>query len=240
MISKRLITSYGVGSWHPDGLLRMKKTLEKYSGFDIKLWSDDYLPGSPTHQDNPYAFKTWTLKWAKEAGYKTVLWLDAAVWANKDPVSVFEHVEKNGYLLLKNGDWNQGVWSTERQLEYYKQTREQAFQIQHPMACMFGISFDHEIGNEIFNRYLQAAIDGVFIGPWWNHEHEVSDDERVLGSRHDQTCLGYIAYDLNLSYDDNIVAYVKPYTNGKLSLVGDLDISDFVFHSQGGGSWPPV
>lgn len=239
-MQSKLITSCGVGGWHPKGLLRMKSSLLKYKGFDIKFWSDSFPPGSPTHQENPYAFKAWTMKWARDNGYKTVLWLDAAVWANKDPSPVFEHVERNGYLLLKNGDWNQGNWSTDKQLEYYNIDREIAFGIQHPMACMFGLSFDHDIGNEILDRYLKASQDGIFIGPWWNKEKEVSDDERVIGSRHDQTCLGYIAYDLKLSYDDDIVAYVKPYTNGKLSLIGDRDISDIIFHSQGGGEWPPT
>ena len=239
-MTNRIITSCGVGSWHPNGLVRMKNSFAKYSGFDIKLWNNEYPPESPTHQENPYAFKAYTLNWCRNNGYNVALWLDAAIWANKDPCSIFEHIEKQGYILLKNGDWNQGQWSTDTQLKYYNRTREEAFNIQHPMASMFGLSFTHPVGIQIFDRYFKAAKDGIFIGPWWNKNKEVSDDERVVGSRHDQTCLGYIANDLGLLFNDDIVAYVKPYSEGKLRLHDDKDISDIIFHSQGGGSWPPV
>jgi hypothetical protein len=239
MNKDRLIVSCGVRGWYPKGLSRMKTTLSEYEGFSIQMWSNEFPPGSPTHKQNPYAFKAWSLKWAKDNGYKNVLWLDAAVWANKDPSPIFEEIEKNGYLLLENG-WNQGNWSSQKQLDYYGKTREEAFKMPHPMACIFGVSFNHDIGNEVFERYFKAANDGIFIGPWKNLNGKLSNDKRVLGTRHDQTCLGFIANELNLEFKSGIVAYVKPNTDGKESIGGEKNIENYIFHSQGGGKWPPA
>jgi hypothetical protein len=70
----------------------------------------------------------------------------------------------------------------------------------HAMACIIGISFRSEVCNNIYIEYLKAAKDGMFKGSWSNENQEVSTDNRVLGSRHDQTCLGFIANKLSLNY----------------------------------------
>jgi hypothetical protein len=220
-MANNVIVSCGVGGWYPRGLDRLGSTLQKFSGFDVKLFKN-YPEHCPDHHIQPYAFKAYTMQWAANQGYENALWLDAAVMANKDPNVLFDIINEKGYLILLNG-WNQANWSTDAQLAYFGYTRDEAEKMPHPMACVFGISFKHDIGKEFLKLYKQAADDGIFKGSWTNTYGEVSKDMRVLGSRHDQTCIGFIAQKLKLEYTTNIVAYR-----------GDLDQSSgFVFHSQG-------
>ena len=214
-----VILSCGVGSWYPNGVVRLQNTLSKYQDFDFHGWKGAFPPGSPTHNEVPYAFKAYGLKWAREQGYKRALWLDSSVYVHSDPSPVLKIIENGGYFLLLNG-WNQAAWSTDAQLEYYGYTRDEAEKMQHPVGGLIGINFEHEKGKALFDMFIKAAEDKMFVGPWWNKNHEVSTDQRVLGSRHDQTCLGFITQKLELpllsgNYIDytakeDAIFYVRP------------------------------
>ncbi len=206
-MSRRVVLTVATDKYCPFSN-RMGRVLSRYSGFDFKAWNNALPPGSPGHKAHPYAFKAHAFKWAKEQGYDSALWLDSAVWPSKDPTPVFDEIENTGYWVCLNG-WSQAVWSTDEQLKYFGVTREEAFSMQHAMACIIGFSFNSSIGNTAFELYLKAAKDGMFRGPWSNVNNEVSRDSRVLGSRHDQTCLGFIANKLSLKYMTNCVEYAN-------------------------------
>lgn len=208
-MNKRVVLTFANSSLYIHCARRMKGVLSRYSGYDVKHWINTLPPGSPTHKEQPYAFKAYAFKWARDNGYTSALWLDSAVWPSDDVSTVFEEIEKEGHWICLNGGWSQGVWSTDEQLDYFNVTREQAFNMQHPMACVIGFSFDHEVGGKAFDMYLKAAQDGMFNGPWKNINSEVSTDERVLGSRHDQTCLGFIVNKLGIKYRGEVVEYAN-------------------------------
>lgn len=204
---ENIILSCGVGYWYPNGVNRLKNIVAQYKGIDFKGWTEDFPPGSPSHKEVPYAFKTWALNWAKESGYKKALWLDSSIYPGKDPNQIFDIINTRGYFLSMNG-WNQANWSTNEQLKYYGVTRDEAENMSHPVGGIVGINFEHKTGIQLFEHYLQAAIDKMFIGPWTNNNKEVSKDQRVLGSRHDQTCLGFISNKLNLElFVGNYLSY---------------------------------
>lgn len=192
-----VILSFGAGSWYPQGVTRLQSLLGKYQGFDFHGWKGSYPPGSPPHKEVPYGFKAYGLKWAQQQGYKRALWLDSSVYPHKDPTPVLNLIRDRGYFLLLNG-WNQAAWSTDAQLKYYGYTRDEAEKMPHPVGGLIGVNFQHETGKALFDMYFKAAQDKMFVGPWWNKNHEVSKDPRVLGSRHDQACLGFIAQKLDL------------------------------------------
>jgi len=206
-MSDNVILTFGMGGWYPRGVKRMETKLATYlQNWDFKGWINEYPPGSPTHQENPYAFKAYAFKWAVDNGYKRALWLDSSVVPNKNPEPLFKKISENGYLILLNG-WTNAVWSTETQLKYYGFTREQAKNVPHPIGGIIGMDFTNPIGKNMYDKFIQAADAGIFRGSWTNKKHEVSEDPTVLGSRHDQTCLGFIAYELGLEYSVHLAAY---------------------------------
>lgn len=211
---KRVVLTYASGDRYISCAKRMKKVLDRYSGYDIKQWINTLPPESPPHNQDPYAFKAFAFKWAKEEGYDSALWLDSAVWPAKDPGAVFDEIENVGYWICLNG-WNQANWSTDEQLKYFGYTREEAIKMPHAMACIVGFSFGDETGNRAYEMYLKAAQDGIFRGPWKNDNGEVSSDKNVLGSRHDQTCLGFIVNKLGLTYRIRNVEYANVNTPPK-------------------------
>lgn len=195
------------GAWYERGSQRLAESLApvNYMG-EIKIWSGMYPEGCPPHSEIPYGFKPHAFKWAKEAGMKKVIWMDSSVWAQKDIQPIFDIIEKQGYMILRNG-WTTGNWSTDEQLSAYNLTREEAFSVPHAMANVIGINFDSYIGNLIFEEYFNNQH--LFKGAWKNENGEVSADKRVLGSRHDQTILSLIVhkYKLELTNPQGIIDY---------------------------------
>lgn len=195
------------GAWYEVGSQRLAESL-RHVGYndEIKIWSGMYPEGCPAHSYFPYAFKPHAFKWAKEVGMKKVIWMDSSVWAQKNIEPIFDIIKKQGYMILRNG-WTTGEWSTDEQLSAYGLTREEAFSVPHAMANVIGIDFDSSIGNIIFEEYFNNQH--LFKGSWKNENREVSQDTRVLGSRHDQTILSLIVYKykLELTNPQAIIEY---------------------------------
>lgn len=214
------IINVGIGAWHPEGSKRLfgSLTIINYSG-QAKTWTENLPDGCPPQHELPYAFKPHAFKWAKENGMKKVIWMDSSVWAQKALDPIFEIIEKQGYMILRNG-WTTGEWSTDEQLSAYGLTREEAFSIPHAMANVIGINFDSEIGNTIFEEYFNNQH--LFKGAWKNENGEVSADKRVLGSRHDQTILSLVVhkYKLELTNPQGIVDYTITNENSILLTQG--------------------
>lgn len=190
------------------GATRQRASLDAV-GFDgtYKAWINEYPPGCPSHQQTPYAFKPHAFKWAAAQGYDEVLWMDSAVWAQHDLKPIWDKIDHDGYFVLQNG-WTSGHWCSDRQLEAFGLTREQAFEIPHPMACVVGVNIRHAKGIDLLHDYYKY-ID-LFPGPWTNDGQQVSKHPDVLGTRHDQAVLGLIMhkYKLNYTYPQGWIEYL--------------------------------
>lgn len=208
---KIVILSVGVGSWHPIGIDRLKYTLNTngYKG-DVKFWRDEYPPNSPTHQEIPYAFKAYAFKWAIDNNYDYAIWMDSAIYVNNNIDEIINYLKENEYLIFNSAS-NTGSWSTDEQLDFFGYSREEAFTLQHAMACVIGFKLTHPA--------LKDYIDNInlFKGPWVNNG-SISSDNRVLGSRHDQTVLSLIACKRNLIFT-NYDKWGDPYTQNKNNLL---------------------
>lgn len=193
------IVNISVGGWYPKGAQRLKKSLDRvgFSGSFIS-WTE-YPPGVPSHQEKPYAFKCHAFKWALEQGYDNALWLDASAWANHSLQPVFDKIEQDGYFVLLNG-WSSGHWCSDQQLAAFNLTREEAFNVPHPMGFMIGINFQSSEGMSLYRDYFDHQH--LFPGPWNNNDKSVSQDPRVLGTRHDQSILGLVIHRHKLKYTE--------------------------------------
>ena len=207
---KHCVVNVATGPSHIRGQDRLRKSFRewKYPG-NLLTWTDELPPGSPTHEQAPYAFKFYAIQEAIRQGYDTILWLDASFWAVKDPMLVFKVIDQRGYALWKAG-WSPGEWASDRALVQLGVTREEAFGYPLVMGGAIGLSIHDTRAMELQKRMLRYASDGkTFPGAWDNKQQQVSKDPRVLGHRHDQPPLGVESKRLGMEAFDGpyLVAY---------------------------------
>lgn len=204
-MNKRCIISFATGRYNSVLDRQIQTLLQHTEDVDHICYRDSYPKGCPTHEEIPYAFKAFVLKEAMDKGYTSILWMDAAIYIQHDIEPLFEHIEREGYLIFRNG-WTQANWSTDAQLEAFKLTRDEAESMPHPMACVIGFQINDET-IEWISDYINSYR--LFVGAWNNNDNVCSSDMRVLGSRHDQTILGFIAnqYGLDMTPPNGLLSY---------------------------------
>jgi hypothetical protein len=169
----------------------------------------------PSHTKIPYAFKAFALKEAAET-YNTLLWCDASIVTTGSLKPIWEHIEREGYIIWNNGysnaEWCCDDWYPEC-FPFYGVPLEEARAInqgvRHVVATAFGLDTKHPTGQAILAEYFRFASETrAFCGPWWN-ANSPQDKWRagaapcgppsVRGHRHDQSCLSLIAHRLGLA-----------------------------------------
>jgi hypothetical protein len=193
------IINFGKGAWYPRGQDRLRKTLAdvNFKG-TFYGWNEESEVGAPPHSVVPYAFKINAFRRALEAGHDVILWLDAAVWAYKDPQPVFEWIKEHGYYLCQSG-FHVSQWTSDACLSQCGVTRDEADGMLMYMACCMGFDFTLPESRTFLDRLEERAKDGIsFPGCWSNHNHEVSQDPRCQGHRHDQSAGSIIAAQMGM------------------------------------------
>lgn len=163
---------------------------------------DEMPPGSPSHADIPYAFKSFALRAAADQGATVLLWADACILPIRPLEPLWEKIEREGAWISNNG-WKNSEWTCDSAYSDLGVTREENEQIPHVVATVFGLNLGHPTGKGIFDEYLRLAQTNAFKGPWWNSKHP--DYQGRLGAypcgppttrghRHDQTCLSVLAH----------------------------------------------
>lgn len=190
----------GAGSWYGDGQDRLGKTLweknrrhpfAKHQVYSL-FWKGNYPPGSPRHEDTPYAFKPWAFAQAMEQGYDAAIWLDASMWLAGSIDPIIDHIEQHGAATWLAG-WSLGQWCHDAGLAKLEVTRDDAMQI--PLVCggICGFDLRTPMAQRFLREWLAYAQDGVsFKGAWNNEGYVCSTDKRCLGHRHDMPTLGWL------------------------------------------------
>ena len=181
------IVNVGFGGWYPKGSKRLERSLI-YHGFagEIKTWTNELPPGSPTHEECPYGMKLYAMQWAMEQGHQSILWLDSSAWCVKYPKVHQDAMARDGYYLVGNGDWKADQWTNDVCLAHFGLTREEAAAIPLVSGGIIGLDFRNEIAREFFRQYAEAMNAGAFKGSWTAVPEEGSG-ERYRGHRHDQS-----------------------------------------------------
>ena len=193
------------------GQERLENSLKKVNYTDqYILWENTYPPNSPTHQQVPYGFKTYAFLEAQRQGYDVVLWLDASMWAVKNPTPVFEHIEEHGYMIEAAGQWL-GWWSTDAFLSHHGLTRDEAMKIPMFSAGFTGLDLRNSRSLEFLNKWHETAQDGIsFIGPW----KDSGPDPNYKGHRHDMSAASLIAHKMGMKMRDPTFMVYGAYLKG--------------------------
>lgn len=193
----RVIVNYANGHYLK-GQHRLVNTLDAKER--LMLWHDKLPTGCPFHQDVPYAFKAYAMAEAVANGAGSVLWLDACIWPVTPLDRLWDQIERDGYMILRNGYWN-AEWTADSAYPLLGVSREENAQIPHVVGGVIGLNVRHEMGRYIFEEYFRLAKSGAFIGPWVNGPangdplwKSPCGPETTKGHRHDQTALSVVAY----------------------------------------------
>lgn len=193
---KDCIINVGIGGWYAKGSDRLRRSLIEhgYPG-DIIQWKDSLPPGSPTHQQNPYAMKVYAFEHAIKEGYTNIMWLDSSAWCIRHPRIHMEAMGRDGYYLFHSG-FNCAQWTNDRCLEYFGMSREEADTIPMLASGVLGLNMGTEIAREFFAQWKNAMLAGVFRGSWTHDPKEGSG--AYQGHRHDQSAASIIAHRLGM------------------------------------------
>lgn len=188
--------SDGAGDYHKKAK-RLVGSLPKYVD---ALWFKDYKEiGSPTHKENPYAFKVYAIRKAIEMGYSKVLWCDSPLVYQGGFERLENIFDKYDFFAYDNIGFSVGDFTNIKTKQEYGYSNEEYDNMPMIMACFMGFDFSSGLANNIFKEYTMSMEEGDFIGDWKDH-------------RHDQSCMSiimntYLVKPLNPFDEDSIFCY---------------------------------
>lgn len=198
---EQAICAVGFGSRYTQGILRLHRSLNDvgYKGGRF-FWQNELPPGSPSHQEAPYGFKARAMDYARQAGARHILWCDTSIVALKSLDPLFKVLSERAILTFQSG-WALGTWCSDNVLPCLELEREESMKISMIAATSYGLNLDYEDAHYTIDMMLEYEKAGALFGPWLRRDGYVSADERVLGHRHDQTCLSAIFHKLGVKQE---------------------------------------
>ena len=185
---KACIINAAIGSWYPVGQKRLVNSLIHHGfNWDILTWTD--WPNQNFDTSCNYNVKAAAFEEAINQGYTHILWLDSSVWAIKDPNLIFDIINEQGYYFWSNG-YNCAQECSDRCLEYFQITRDEAEKMPVASTSMFGVNLTNPVGMAFMQMWLRSAKDRIFHGSRL-HDNQ-SSDPRFLWHRQDQSAASII------------------------------------------------
>ncbi len=181
----KCIVNYSTPNYS-NGQKRLEESLKGKTDADFIGFNSLEELGSPSHLDNPYAFKVYAIEKALQKGYTQILWLDSSAYAIKNVEVIFNLIRRNGHFMEEAGH-PASHWSNDKSLDYFSLTREEAANIPLYSAGFTGLNFNNATTQKFFQLWKKSMLDGIFRGDWSNH-------------RHDLTCASIIAHKLGMKY----------------------------------------
>jgi hypothetical protein len=215
---KPLIISCGIGQWYSAGIDRLERSLlfHGYPG-DTLFWRDQYPPGCPPIEDNPYAFKPYAFAEGFGQGYDVVLWLDASFWAIRNPMPIFDYIIEHGFYFFKSG-YPLSATTTDRILEYTGFIREDLQQVSEFATGAVGLNINNPMGKQFFLAWMKYCKEGLFAG---HRTYNEADSQHHLfkHARQDQSAASMILHRMGITTageNEHFVAYYNsPYNAEK-------------------------
>lgn len=206
------IVSFADGSYAPY-LNRLRTSVRTHSPqIPVFTYSSFDEIGSPTHAENPYAFKVYAIEKVRSMGYRYVLWCDSILQLQKPIEPLLPEITARGVYLARDG-WACGTWANDRALEAFGVSRDQAMNITSIWACFMAFDFAVPATQEFFRQWKQACDIGLFRGKHSNDDKTESQDPRCRGHRHDQTCAELVAYMVGISPAAHVLSPDPRYPN---------------------------
>lgn len=205
---KPVIISVGVGSWYAAGIDRLERSLvlHGYAG-DLIFWRNEYPPHSPTHEENPYAFKIYAFREAIRRGYTRIMWLDCSFWNIRNCMPIFDIINEFGNFGFRSG-YNCAETCPDNLLAFTRITRDEAEAIPETATGIIGINYENPEGKSVFDYWAELCDMGYFRNSRTHNPME-SADLRYKHGRQDQSAYNMALYKAGVrySYEDYVAYY---------------------------------
>jgi len=203
------IVSVGIDGREPYSQYSKKlKQVVDELGYPNFIWSGCYPPGSPPHDEVNYAFKPYAFEYARQNGYKKILWLDSKCYPVGELNRISNFLETDGYWFVPElYAGSIGEWCKDEVYNYIDIDREKCFSVPQIAGKHFGLNLNFDISLHFFEKYFYFAREygkEVFHGSWTNYNKEVSNDSRVKGHRHDQIVASILVNQLGMKIRENL------------------------------------
>jgi len=190
---------------------RFRETFKKYACCDrIYIYDKAWPPGSPCHLECNYGFKVHAVNHARSEGFQKILWFDSSCYAFAPLEPLWQRLERDGHVLIEDAN-ALGKWSSDRSLEDFNVTRDQAMSMRLMCGTCWGVDLTFERSRIFLDKLLSCATPENFNG---THKSRlpgltphprpktggaaVSNDERCWGHRSDEVYSALIANELNM------------------------------------------
>jgi hypothetical protein len=191
--------------------IRLAKTIQHWNPEIPVFVYDDYKQiGSPSQEDEPYAFKLHAIETVRNQGYDIVLWCDSVLQLTQPLDRLLQEVEDVGVYLAEDG-WKVGQYANDKALAHYGFTRDQAMELPTIWACFMGFDFRNPRTQFFFTKWKEAMNAGLFRGCYHNKDSTESQDPRCKGHRHDQTCAELISHVHGFPFSKPVLSHIPSY-----------------------------
>ncbi len=164
-------------------------SLRTWWPWHIYTWINQLPVGSPSHQDQPYAFKAYAMKWAFDNGYTTATWIDSAIHMEGSPDRYMRQLEQDGYYFQDNG-FNCAQTCSDKMLHHYGVNRDQAEKLSEVVGGCWGL---HVRNSDFVDELVRNSSLGLFSGSR-DRDSSDSNDPRFLFCRHDQSLMSLMVH----------------------------------------------
>lgn len=210
-INQAVIVNCGVNNWYSIGSERLERSLV-FNGFagQLLFFKGEYPPNSPSHEENPYAFKIYAIEEAIKRGFKTILLLDSSFWNIKDCMPIFDIIAERGIFGFRTG-YNCAQTCSDAALAWAGFTRDEAEHLPEIASGACGLRLDNPQGSAVYEMWKDGMEKGLFKN---NRVHDISDsaDSRFIHARQDQSIWSLAIHMAGLNVNDS--DYVAYYNSG--------------------------
>lgn len=195
----------------PDMYLRCQRRLQRtfaevgWPPAQTLCWTSAYPPGSPPHEEMPYAFKLYAIREAERQGFRSILWADSSVWAAKPIEPLFAAAARHGYILMPDGCANFGIHVCDAVAKMLGVDQDGP-NTNLAVGKTYSLDLDHPTGKEIYQRMWNLLERGVYRDTGSRHP-------RYGGHRHDEVAISYIMQTMKLPWSRGIINSPYPDLN---------------------------
>jgi hypothetical protein len=151
---------------HLKGIQLIEKQLSKINFKGTFIYRiGGWFPNRMKWADVPYSFKPFMIEECRNAGFTSVLWLDACCIPFKSLDPIFEHIKMHGLSYF-----TQGIMSPEwvTKLKYIPESMSLPHKEYYNaiLSQVIGFDFNNKLSSEFFDKWIKACEDKVaFISP---------------------------------------------------------------------------
>ena len=168
----------------PQYLLQLDRCRESvlkiYPDADLFFWRDVLPPGARPHYASPYGFKIHAINAARAAGFRKVVWLDAAIIL-VDRLDYYQTIIPQYGMIAATDITQLETVVSDAAITYMNLTRDDLITREMHLVGGSFYYFDFDVNEQIFETWAAMEAADLFYSVQSSH-------------RHDEACLALALY----------------------------------------------